>query len=49
MRGALKAYLSLATGLTEVTRLRAVAAARALVSSGEATAEQVSSLAEDLL
>ncbi|MCW2667238.1 MAG: hypothetical protein JWN57_2200, partial [Frankiales bacterium] len=49
MRDALKAYLSLASGLTEVTRQRAVAAARALVSQGEATAEQVTSLADDLL
>jgi len=49
VRDALKAYLSLATGLTEVTRQRAVAAARALVSQGEATAEQVSTLAEDLV
>lgn len=49
MRDALKAYLSLASGLTEVTRQRAVAAARALQSQGEATAEQVGALAEDLL
>ena len=49
MRDALKAYLSLAAGITEVTRQRAVATAKALVSQGEATAEQVSSLAEDLV
>ena len=49
MRDALKSYLSLAAGLTEVTRQRAVAAAKALVSQGEATAEQVTTLAEDLV
>jgi polyhydroxyalkanoate synthesis regulator phasin len=49
MRDALKAYLALASGVTELTRQRAVAAAKALVSQGEATAEQVGGLAEDLL
>ena len=49
MRDALKSYLALASGLTEVTRQRALGAAKALVSQGEATAEQVSTLAEDLL
>jgi polyhydroxyalkanoate synthesis regulator phasin len=49
VRDALKSYLALASGLTEVTRQRATSAARALVSQGEATAEQVSTLAEDLL
>ena len=49
MRDALKSYLALAGGVTEVTRQRALAAAKALVAQGEATAEQVSSLAEDLL
>jgi polyhydroxyalkanoate synthesis regulator phasin len=49
VRDALKSYLALAGGLTEVTRQRAVGAARALVAQGEATAEQVSTLAEDLL
>lgn len=49
MRDAVKSYLSLAGGLTDLTRQRAVAAARALASQGEATAEQVSALAEDLL
>lgn len=49
MRDALKSYLTLAAGLAEVPRQRALAAAKALVSSGEATAEQVSSLAEDLI
>ncbi len=49
MRDALQSYLSLAGGLTEVTRQRALAAAKALAAQGEATAEQVQSLAEDLL
>ena len=49
MRDALKSYLALAGGVTEVTRQRAVEAAKALVASGEAAAEQVTSLAEDLL
>jgi polyhydroxyalkanoate synthesis regulator phasin len=49
VRDALKNYLTLASGLTEVGRQRAVSASRALVAQGEATAEQVSSLAEDLI
>src|SRR3954466_3474600 len=49
VRDALKSYLTLASGLTDVTRQRAVGAAKALVAQGEATAEQVSTLAEDLL
>lgn len=49
MRDALKNYLALASGLTEVGRQRAVAASKALVAQGEATAEQVQSLAEDLV
>ena len=49
MRDALKSYLALAGGVTEVTRQRALAAAKALVAQGEATAEQVTTLAEDLL
>lgn len=49
MREALKAYAELAIGLSEVTRQRAVKTAQALVSHGEATAEQVSALTEDLL
>ena len=49
MRDALKNYLTLASGLTEVGRQRAMAASKALVAQGEATAEQVSSLAEDLI
>ena len=49
MRDALKNYLALASGLTEVTRHRAQTAAKALVAQGEATAEQVQSIAEDLI
>jgi polyhydroxyalkanoate synthesis regulator phasin len=49
VRDALKSYLALASGLTEVTRQRAMGAAKALVSQGEATAEQVGTLAEDLV
>jgi polyhydroxyalkanoate synthesis regulator phasin len=49
VRDALKSYLALASGLTDVTRQRATAAAKALVAQGEATAEQVQTLAEDLL
>ena len=41
MRDALQSYLTLAGGLTEVTRQRALAAAKALAAQGEATAEQV--------
>ena len=49
MREELKSYLVMAAGIADVPRQRALAAARALVSSGEATAEQVAGLAEDLL
>lgn len=49
MRDALKNYLALANGLTEVGRKRAVAASKALVAQGEAAREQVGDLAEDLL
>ena len=49
MRDAVKSYLALAGRLTEVTRQRATAVARALVQQGEATAEQVGTLVEDLL
>jgi polyhydroxyalkanoate synthesis regulator phasin len=49
MLDAVKNYLELANGVTEVTRQRAVSAAKALVASGEATAEQVGNLADDLL
>lgn len=49
MRDALKSYLALAGSVTEITRQRAVEAAKALVASGEAATEQVTALAEDLL
>ena len=49
MRDALKNYLALAGGLADVPRQRALAAAKALVAQGEATAEQVQTVAEDLL
>lgn len=49
MNDALKGYLALANGLTEVTKARATAAAKALVAQGEAAANQVSSLADDLI
>jgi polyhydroxyalkanoate synthesis regulator phasin len=49
VKDALKGYLALATGLTEVTRQRATSAAKALVAQGEATAGQVQSLADDLV
>jgi polyhydroxyalkanoate synthesis regulator phasin len=49
VREALRGYLSLASGLTEITASRARAAARSLVDQGEATAAQVTSLAEDLV
>src|SRR3954451_4180135 len=49
MLDAVKNYLNLASGVTEVTRQRAIAAAKALASSGEATAEQVSNLADELI
>ncbi|MDQ1747418.1 MAG: hypothetical protein QOD07_1681 [Frankiaceae bacterium] len=49
VKDALRGYLALASGLTEVTAARARTAARSLVEQGEATAGQVSGLAEDLL
>jgi len=49
VRDAFRGYLALANGLTEVTAGRARAAAKALAEQGEATAGQVSALAEDLL
>ena len=49
MKDAIKGYLALATGLTEVTRQRATGAAKALVAQGEATAGQVQALADDLV
>lgn len=49
MRESVKNYLALASGLTELTRERAVSAAEALVAQGEAARDQVSALAEELL
>jgi polyhydroxyalkanoate synthesis regulator phasin len=49
VKDAIKGYLALATGLTEVTRQRATTAAKALVAQGEATAGQVQALADDLV
>src|SRR6266516_674615 len=49
VRDALSNYLTLASGLTEVTRQRARAAAKALVAQGGATVEQVGTLAEEVL
>ena len=49
MRDALKSYLALASGLSEVTRQKAAGAAKALVAQGEATAGQMTELADDLL
>ncbi len=49
MKDAIKGYMALATGLTEVTRQRATNAAKALVAQGEATAGQVQALADDLV
>jgi polyhydroxyalkanoate synthesis regulator phasin len=48
VRDALKGYLSLAGGVTAVTRQRARAAARALQEQSGTRADQVSALAEDL-
>lgn len=49
MRDALKGYLALAGSVTDVPRSRATTVVRALVASGEATAEQVTTLVDDLL
>jgi polyhydroxyalkanoate synthesis regulator phasin len=49
VKDALKGYIGLASGLSEVTRQRATAAAKALVAQGEATAGQVTGLADDLI
>ncbi len=49
MNDALKGYFALAGGLTEITRQRATAAAKALVAQGEAAAGSVTALADDLM
>jgi polyhydroxyalkanoate synthesis regulator phasin len=46
---ALRGYLQLAGGMTEMSRQRATAMAKAMLASPEATRDQVSSLANDLL
>lgn len=46
---AVKNYLTLASGLAEVTVARATEAAKALVAAGEARTESVTTLAEDLV
>jgi polyhydroxyalkanoate synthesis regulator phasin len=49
VKDALRGYLALASGVTEVTAARARSAARTLVEQGESTAGQVTALAEDLV
>jgi polyhydroxyalkanoate synthesis regulator phasin len=49
VKDALRGYLALASGVTEMTAARARAAARALAEQGESTAGQVTALAEDLM
>src|SRR3954452_7049278 len=49
VKDALRGYLALASGVTEVTAARAHSAARVLVEQGESTAGQVTALAEDLV
>jgi len=49
MQEALKNYLAIATGLSEVSKKRAKSAAKKLAKSGGATAQQVQALTEDLL
>lgn len=49
VRDAVRGYWALANGLTEITRQKAMAAAKAMVAQGEATAEQVGALAEEII
>jgi polyhydroxyalkanoate synthesis regulator phasin len=49
MQDAWRAYLDLALGLTETSRKRATKVARKLVGRGGATADQLQTMAEDLL
>jgi polyhydroxyalkanoate synthesis regulator phasin len=49
MRDAWRAYLDLALGFTEASRKQATKVARRLVGKGGATAEQVQSVAEELV
>jgi polyhydroxyalkanoate synthesis regulator phasin len=49
MQEAWRAYLDLALGLTETSRKRATKVAKKLVGKGNATAEQLQAMAEDLV
>jgi polyhydroxyalkanoate synthesis regulator phasin len=49
VKDALRGYVALASGVTEVTAARARSAAHALVEQGGSTAGQVTALAEDLI
>lgn len=49
MQDALKTYLAMATGLTDVSRKKAKAAAKKLAKRGGATVEQIQALTEDLV
>src|SRR4051794_12575483 len=49
VKDALRGYLALASGVTGVTAARARSAARVLAEQGEATAGQVTAMAEDLV
>src|SRR5579872_6712330 len=49
VRDALRGYVALAAGVSELAALRARSALRALVEQGETTAVQVNALADDLL
>ena len=49
MNDALKGYLALASGLTEVTKAKATAAAKAVVAQGGNAAGTVTGLADDLV
>jgi polyhydroxyalkanoate synthesis regulator phasin len=49
MQDALKTYLAMATGLTDVSRKKAKDAAKKLAKRGGATVEQIQALTEDLV
>lgn len=49
MQDALKTYLAMATGLSDVSRKKAKAAAKKLAKRGGATVEQIQALTEDLV
>src|SRR5215467_6290332 len=49
MQDAWRAYVDLALGLTETSRKRAMKVAKKLVGRGGATAEQLQTMAEDLV